>query len=201
MTANPNQLIQPFGYTEMYEWVRVPQDWRFGLFVQFNKRYPNMIEPSHDAGGIICGVSSICSVIESDNPPQWKYSYMCNDVGDTYMKEETLAIGVKCYDEQNEMSYMSTRPWKHYVKVPNAQLDSRRQYIPRTARNEWVRVTILGKAIVRDDGVMKPGEWCMPYHGDDMKLAGSAIPWDGKSEYRFYVLERITENTCLIMIR
>ena len=193
------KLIQPFGYTEMYEWVKTPEQ-RFGLFVQFSKRYPNQIEKYHDEHGVLAGVSTICSVIESDNPQQWKYAYMCNSVGDVYLKEETLAVGVKCYDQHNELSYISTRPWKHYVKVPNKYLDKNLKYVPRTGRNEWTRVTLLGKALVFDDGSLSAGEYCMPYTGKDMSKAGTAVKWDGVSKNKFYVLERMTDNTVMIVI-
>ena len=194
------KLIQPFGYTEMYEWTKTPTNQRFGLFVQFSKRYPDRIEPCHSEDGVLAGVSSICSAVESDNPQQWKYAYMCNSVGDVFMKEETLAVGVKCYDQHNELSYISTRPWKHYVKVPNKYLDTTKKYVPRTARNEWVRVVLHGKALVVDDGTLSPGEYCMPYIGDDMQKAGTAVKWDGKSSHKFYVMERMTDSTVMIVI-
>ena len=194
------KLIQPFGYTEMYEWTKTPANQRFGLFVQFSKRYPDRIELCHSEDGVLAGVSSICSVVESDNPQQWKYAYMCNSVGDVFMKEETLAVGVKCYDQHNELSYISTRPWKHYVKVPNKYLDTTKKYVPRTARNEWVRVVLLGKALVVDDGTLNPGEYCMPYIGDDMQKAGTAVKWDGESSRKFYVMERMTDCTVMIVI-
>lgn len=194
-----NKLIQPVGYTEMYEWVRAPQE-RFGRFVQFSQRYPEKIELYHNGSAILAGVSSICSVIESDNPSQWKYAYMCTENGDTLMQDETLAVGIKCYDQHNEMSYISTRPWRHYVKVPSKEYDVNRKYVPRTSRNEWVRVTLLGKAIVRDNGECEPGEYCMPYVGDDMQLAGTAVKWDGKSDCKFYVLERMSDNTIIIVV-
>ena len=194
------KLIQPFGYTEMYEWTKTPANQRFGLFVQFSKRYPDRIELCHSKDGVLAGVSSICSAVESDNPQQWKYAYMCNSVGDVFMKEETLAVGVKCYDQHNELSYISTRPWKHYVKVPNKYLDTTKKYVPRTARNEWVRVVLLGKALVVDDGTLSPGEYCMPYIGDDMQKAGTAVKWDGKSSHKFYVMERMTDSTVMIVI-
>ena len=194
------KLIQPFGYTEMYEWTKTPANQRFGLFVQFSKRYPDRIELCHSEDGVLAGVSSICSVVESDNPQQWKYAYMCNSVGDVFMKEETLAVGVKCYDQHNELSYISTRPWKHYVKVPNKYLDTTKKYVPRTARNEWVRVVLLGKALVVDDGTLNPGEYCMPYIGDDMQKAGTAVKWDGESSRKFYVMERMTDSTVMIVI-
>ena len=58
------KLIQPFGYTEMYEWTKTPTNQRFGLFVQFSKRYPDRIEPCHSEDGVLAGVSSICSAVE-----------------------------------------------------------------------------------------------------------------------------------------
>lgn len=195
------KLIQPFGYTEMYEWVTVPIEQRFGLFVQFNKHYPEKIEPYHVEGAVLGGVSSICAAVESDNPEQWKYAYMCNAVGDIFMKEQISAVGVKCYDQNNEMSYMSTRPWKHYNKVPNKYFDNKKQYVPRTSRPEWVRVVLLGKALVIDNGTVEPGEYCMPYAGKDMQKAGTAVPWDGKSQYKFYVLERMTDSTVQIVVK
>lgn len=194
-----DKLIQPFGYTEMYEWYQTPVERKFGLFVQFNKRYPNKIEPYHTEGAQLAGVSSICSVIESDNPKQWKYAYMCNAVGDVYMKEETLAVGIKQYDQHKELAYISTKPWKHYIKVPNKYYDSTKKYVERINRNEWVRVTLLGKALVEDDGTLKPGGYCMPYVGNDKLKAGTAVQWDGKSAIKFYVLERMTDSSVMIV--
>ena len=37
-------LIQKFGYTEMYEWSNASNK-KLGLFVQFDKRNPNKIQP------------------------------------------------------------------------------------------------------------------------------------------------------------
>lgn len=198
---NTKDIIQPMGYTEMYEWVRPPQAQdKFGRFVQFSQRYPQKIEYCHDDGAVIAGVSTICSVIESDDPKQWKYAYMCTETGDLLMKEETLAVGVKCYDQHNEMSYISTRPWKHYIKVPSPSYKHDMPYTKRTSRNEWVRVALLGKTVVIDNGTCTPGKYCQPYVGDDMQKAGTAVPWDGNSEARFYVLERISENAVMIVM-
>lgn len=194
------KLIQSFGFTEMYEWVNIPQGPRFGLFVQFNKHYPSRIEPYFDKDAVLAGVSTICSTIESDDPAAWKYSYMCNEVGDVFLREETLAVGIKQYDQHKELAYISTQPYKHYVKVPNQHFDSTKQYVPRSKRPEWVRVTMLGKTIVYDSGDVKPGEYCMPYVGKEKQKFGTAVPWDGKSANKFYVLDRLTEKTVVIVV-
>lgn len=194
-----NKIIQPIGYTEMYEWNRIPKN-KFGRFVQFSKRNPDKIELLHDKSGVLAGVSSICGVIESDNPNQWKYAYLCNEVGDTLMQEETLAVGIKVYDQHKEMSYITTRPWKHYVKIPSETYKPDQKYAKRTSRNEWTRVTLLGKAIVVASDDVNPGSFCMPYTGDDMQLAGTAVPWDGESSARFYVLDRVSSTTVTIVM-
>ena len=93
-------LIQKFGYTEMYEWSS-PSNKRLGLFVQFDKRHPNKIQP-YTGDGVLVGVSTVCSVKESDNPDNWKSAYLCDEVGDYYLKKETLAVGVKEYDQKEE---------------------------------------------------------------------------------------------------
>ena len=192
--SETDKMVQPFGYTEMYEWVRVPKE-KFGMFVQFSKRYPNRIEPFHDSkDGILCGVSSICSVIESDNPKQWKYAYMCNSVGDVYVQKETLAVGIKVYDQEKEMSYITTKPWSHHVQIPNPHFVKDRKYLPRTSRSEWVRVTFLGKAIVKDDGSCVAGQFCTP---SDNGLATTAT---STSKYKFYVLERLTKESVMIQL-
>ena len=42
--------------------------------------------------------------------------------GDNYLKKERLAVGIKQYDQHNEFSYISTRPWEHYVNVINPNM-------------------------------------------------------------------------------
>lgn len=204
MAAQTNQesLFQKFGFTEMYEWATIPQPAnKFGRFVQVSKRYPDKVEPTHDSLTHLIGVSTICSVIESDNPQEWKNTFMFNEVGDFYMKEETLAVGVKQYDQDLEMAYIMTKPWKHHIKIINPKYNKELKYVPRTNRPEWVRVTILGKAIVCDNGQCTPGEYCQPYYGEDMQRAGCAIPAIRSAQNSFYVLERVSPTTIKILVK
>ena len=94
-----DSLIQTFGYTEMYEWSNASNK-KLGLFVQFDKRNPNKIKP-YTGDGVLVGVSTVCSASESDNPENWRFAYMANQASDIYHKKETLAVGIKEY-EQNE---------------------------------------------------------------------------------------------------
>ena len=65
-------------------------------------------------------------------------------------------------------------------------------------RNEWVKVNIGGKVIVKDNGKCKPGEFCQPYTGMKAKLAGTAQPYE-EGKYKFYVINRISKNTITIL--
>ena len=198
MNQNEN-LIQKFGYTEMYEWSNV-SDNKFGLFVQFDKRNPNKIKP-YTGDGILVGVSTICSVLESDNPDNWRFAYMTNETGEFYLKKETLAVGIKEYDQNEEISFIRTQPWSHYIKVNTDKFNTNQKYIKRTDRIEWVRVNMLGKVIVRDNGKCVPGKFCEPIVGTkDKDFIGTAKPAEKKSKQpKFYVLERVSSNSILIL--
>lgn len=194
---NSKRFIQPFGFSEMYEWAKIPEQ-KLGLFVQFNKRYPNMVEPYHSKDGVLVGISTICSLIESDDPSEWHGAYLYNDVGDAFIQKQKLAVGVKQYDQNIELSYITTRPYEHYIKVENEKYDKRQKYIKRSGRAEWVRVNMLGKAIVIDNGTCTPGNYCMPYAGDDASLFGTAVPYSDGS-IGLYVLERVSKTSILVL--
>lgn len=194
------KFINKVGYSEMYEWAKIPDN-IFGVFVTFDDREPNKIIPTKSASDSILGITTIQSTVESDNPDHWKYSYLCNEVGDRYLKKERIGIGVKEYDQVNELSYIHTMPMDHFVEVHTPQYDKDREYVPRTARREWVRVNLIGKVIVLDNGECKPGEWCEPYTGKEKKNFGHAVPADfSRPGTKFYVLQRLTEKSIEIVM-
>lgn len=193
--------IQEFGYTEMYEWSVIPDNnSRLGRFVTFDKEKPNMIVPAHN-NDFILGVTTVCARDTSDDPEEWKFSYICNEYGDLYLKKERLAVGTKQYDQYNEMNYIKTYPWEHYIKIENQYLDKEKKYVKRSKRLEWVRVNLIGKTIVKDNGECKPGEYCTVYSGKLKENWGTAVPYDEKKSKnkKFYVLDRLSENTILIL--
>lgn len=193
-----NEYINPVGYSEMYEWAEIPAESPYGLFVTFSDEYPDKIEPVRSGSDErILGVTTIQTTITSDDPNNWKYAYMCNEVGDKFLKNDKIAIGVKEYDQVEEFSYIHTRPYNHYVQVPSQYYDPKQEYVKRSNRKEWVRVNLVGKVIVRDNGKCKPGEYCQPNAtGKSKKQRGYAVPANMKVYgWKFYVTQRITENT------
>lgn len=197
-----DNYINPVGYSEMYEWSEIPTESPFGLFVTFDIDNPGKILPTRSASSDILGVTTIQATQTSDDPNNWKYAYLCNEVGDKFLKNDKIAIGVKEYDQIEEFSYIHTRPYNHFVQVPSKFYDPGKEYVKRTNRKEWVRVNLLGKVIIRDNGQCKPGEYCQPNTtGKSKKMRGYAVPADYKvNGCKFYVTQRITENTIEIVM-
>lgn len=192
--------IQGFGYTEMYEWADVPEHKnRLGRFVTFDTKNPKLIKFAHNNDEIL-GITTVCAEITSDDPDEWKYAYLCNEFGDLYLQKERLAVGTKQYDQMMEMNYIKTYPWEHYIKINNKHYDKEKQYVKRSNRSEWVRVNLLGKTIVLDNGKCEAGKYCTVYQGKIKDLWGTAIPADKTCKTKkFYVLERLSDNTILIL--
>lgn len=182
----------------MYEWLETPMENPFGRFVQLSKTDPSKIEYWNGEGFPI-GVTSIQSIISSDDPDEWRYAYMCNEVGDRYLKEETIAVGTKEYDQFLEMSFIRTSPYKLLKTIPNENWRQDVQYTKRSARKEWVRVNLIGKCVVTDDGLTSAGDWIMPNKSKFNAECGKGIKWDGKCPYRFKVLRRLTPTTIEIL--
>lgn len=197
-----DDLIQKFGYAEMYEWAEVPaNDQKLGRFVTFSKDDSTKISPVNKKDQYVIGVTTVNAVSESDNPDEWKYKNLCNEYGDLYLRKERLAVGEKVYDQLNEINYIRTRPWEHFVTIDNKYYNKEAKYVKRTQRAEWVRVNLIGKCIVFDDGKCKPGEWCTPYIGKLKANYGMAVPADDKSVNKYYVIDRLSEKTVLILFK
>lgn len=197
-----DNLIQKFGYAEMYEWQTVDEKNRYlGRFVTFSKDNPDKIVLPNKAGQYILGVTTVNAVTESDNPDEWRFKNLCNEYGDLYLQKERLAVGEKVYDQLNEMNYIRTRPWEHFITIDNKYYNKDAKYLKRTQRFEWIRVNLMGKCIVFDNGECTPGEFCTPYVGKLKEKFGMAVPATEKSKNKYYVLERLSQTTILIYFK
>lgn len=198
------KVINPFGYAELYEWQKYPGDAnRFARFVQFDKNLHDRICLARDKDMPIIGVSSINYVTTSNNPENWHARYKCNEYGDIYMRKERLAVGKKNYDQLNEFSYIMTFPYEQYIPVENENFDTKlsKSYKPRIERLEWSSVVLCGKAIVKDDGNCSPGNWCKPKYSDNYDEAGIATPCNKDDNNSFYVMQRISDHSIMILVK
>lgn len=170
-----DKIMNKFGYSEMYEWSEhfkfniIP----FGRFVTFADNEPGKIKLANNNNDIIIGVTTINSLIESDNPEEWQGKYLCNEYGDILLKNYKNII----------------------YPVINDNYNKDLKYIKRTERKEWIRVNLLGKCIVVDNGECKPGKYCMI--GKD----GIAVPYDVTTHQKYYIIDRLSENTIMIFFK
>jgi hypothetical protein len=193
-------LIQHFGFSEMYEWSN-PDDRKFGLFVTFDKNRPDKVIPYNTVnGGDIIGITTVNSTIDSDDPEQWSFAYLCNEVGDLYLEKERLEVGQQVYDQVLEFNYIRTYPWEHYIPIENKDYNKELNYVKRSNRQEWTRVNLLGKVVVRDNGECVPGQYCQPYTGKLIELFGTAVPaTDDCNLKKYYVIRRLSDHSVLIL--
>ena len=195
------------GYSEMYELAEVPSDINavLGRFVQFSKTIPGKIELATEQKSII-GVTTINSTYISDNTPHWWAKNVFNEVGDLFVQNKTIALGKKVYNSIIEKSYIVTAKADIIVPVQNPAFDETIQYKQRADRLEWVRVNLIGKVIVYDDGSLKPGEYCKLYSGRKDESKGKAIKAtikdiENSSINTYYVIARVSKNTILILFK
>lgn len=217
--------INEFGYSEMYEWKggkpEFPEVYKegfnnnvkFGKFVQFAtnaveeqlddhaKVKYDKIELFHNNVDGYAGVTTPNTAFNSNNPSEWHDKFISNEFGDKYVRKERLAVGNCVYEQNNEIQIMQTRPWEHYAPINHPNFDKEKKYVKRTDRDEWIMVNIMGKCVVEDNGECIPGKCCTPYVGPFKDMWGKAIPADSNSKLRFFVLERISPRTIMIMNR
>jgi hypothetical protein len=195
-----DNLMNKFGYSEMYEWSElfkfdiVP----YGRFVAFDNNEPGKIRLGHVSDYII-GVTTINTVCTSDNPEEWQGKYLCNEYGDCLLQEKDKATAINAYDDVEEFPYIATIKEKEIVPVINDEYDSSKEYKKRTDRLEWIRVNLIGKCIVVDNGECQPGKFCTVGENGIAKPTdiSRGMPYVNK----WHVIDRLTDNTIMIFFK
>ena len=194
-----DKLMNQFGYSEMYEWSElfkfdiVP----YGRFVTFDSNEHGKIRLANTGDNPI-GVTTINTVCTSDNPEEWQGKYLCNEYGDCLLQEKDIAIAQEHYDDVKEIPYIATIKDTKIVPIINDEYDPSKEYVRRSERSEWVRVNLIGKCIVVDNGKCQPGQWCTI--GEN----GIAVPTEIISKIpsiNWYVIDRLTDNTIMIFFK
>lgn len=191
---------EQLGYSEMFEWgEQINTEFPYHCkLVQFSEEKPNTIVRAKSTKNII-GISAINSGIKADNPNSWPFKYVINEYGDLYLRKTDIAEASKRYDAINEMSFLETHKKEVILPVINPSYDSSKEYIKRQNRNEWCIVTILGKAIIEDNGKCKPGKYCTLYKGNDNRMIGTVIPAKKTDKFKLYVLDRLSDHTIIVL--
>ena len=173
----------------------------YGRFVAFDSESNGKIRLAH-SGDYVIGVTTINSTITSDDPEEWQGKYMCNEFGDLFLQEHSKAIAEKQFDSKLELPYISTIKKTEMIPVINEEFDSNKEYVKRSDRQEWIRVNLLGKCIVVDNGECQPGKFCRVSNDgiaipSDYSILSKGMPYVNN----WYVIDRITEHTILIFFK
>lgn len=195
----PNNFINKFGYSELYQWATIPQDVvLFGKVVQFDEQYPYLIRLARNENNII-GITTINSAVDSDDPQYWAYKNIFNEYGDIYLQPISIALASKEYDDINEISYIKTYKQNILEPINNKLYDPSKEYVMRSSRKEWIRVNLLGKCILEDNGECQQGGYCKLYTGNDPLKFGTVVPTTQKYKgKKWYVMNRISNKTILV---
>lgn len=199
---NPGKDIEfgeRFGYAEMFEWAE-GVDLKSQLLcrlVQFDENFPHCIIPAKTIKNIV-GITTINSGGKVSNPHIWPYKYILNEYGDLYLRKEEIGFAHQEYDAVNEFSYLKTESKTVHMPINNPDFDEEQKYIPRTNRIEWIQVTLIGKAILEDDGTCEAGQYCTLYKGKDKNLFGTVQLAKPTDKFKLPVLGRISDHTILV---
>lgn len=163
-------------YAEYFEWLdgNPNGEDRRGRFVRLDGEKILLAESiEDDILGIVSGNPSVTGDSYED---QWQGQYLTDIYGELLTEDYT--------DEDG-----TTRK----VWVLNPDYDPEKVYVPRSERQEWSAVGMMGKLIVVDDGTCKPNTYCVPTTG------GIATKSEGRVGYR--VLSRIDDTHIKVLIK
>lgn len=159
-------------YSEYFEWEdgNENNDDRVGMFVTTSG---DKITIASEEDYILGVVSATPSVV-GNSWDNWKGMYIRDDWGRVVLHEEVLEDG-------------------SVVRVPviNPEYNRDTKYVSRQHRKEWSPIGMLGKLLVRDNGLCEVNSWCTC-------CGGIAVPGDS-SGYR--VIRRVTDNIIEIIFR
>ncbi|PAE44081.1 peptidase G2 autoproteolytic cleavage domain-containing protein [Bacillus sp. 7884-1] len=169
-------------YAEMFE-TTDGNPIEFGYFVTLEE---DKVRIANGQDDYILGITSAKPAFLADSGElRWKHKYMTTEWGEILY--EDIFVPPIMDNSGNEIvpQRVERRP------VLNPAWDATRDYLPRGNRPEWVAIGLLGKLLVRDNGLCKSNRFCKPND------KGIAIPSD--TGYR--VLRRTAPNQILILFR
>ncbi|HWP79093.1 MAG TPA: peptidase G2 autoproteolytic cleavage domain-containing protein [Candidatus Acidoferrum sp.] len=115
------------------------------------------IRKATDADTYILGVSAAVSGYVGDSGElHWKNKYLRGEWGEILYSDAEAPEILGKDGAVLIPARMERRPMLNPAWAPD------REYVPRLQRPEWVRVGLLGKLLLRDDGTCVPGGACAP---------------------------------------
>nr|DAY61014.1 MAG TPA: peptidase [Caudoviricetes sp.] len=185
-------------YAEYFEWADGNPDGeeRIGYFVAIDGEKIRIAERGDtNILGIVSANPAVLGNAHEDTyhgmyqTDEWgrvQYEYV--DVPAEYRERVTG----KDEDGNNIIERVEVRPaHKDYVPKLNPDYNPEKEYIPRSERNEWDAVGMMGQLLVHDDGTCVPGRYCTWTDG------GAATA----SETGYYVMSRVSDGIVKVIFK
>lgn len=194
-----------FGYGEYYEFVsnkylNLRREQCLCKFVQFDTSEGDKIDFATNRKNII-GVTSICCDYISNNPDEWPKKYLRDFQGNIIMNNTPVIKGKRMRLNNYNMDVIKTYLSEAVGPKISEQYNEKSEYNVRENRFPWIVVNLIGKCIVIDNGLCKPGTYCTLYKGDDINLLGTAVPADEDDSIKYYVMDRYTDQSIIILFK
>ena len=176
-------------YAEMFEWkdANPTDEDRVGRFVTFDG---DKIRLANANDTYILGIISGTPTIVGDDPIRWQGKYLNDEWGRPIY--EDVEVTYKEFEKQEDGTEIEVEKTRiDRVRKINPNFNPEEKYIPRSERQEWDFVGMMGKLLVKQDGTLIAGGFCKSIEG------GIAT----KSENGYYVMKVINENQALVLFK
>lgn len=171
-------------YAELFEWTdgNTDAEDRVGRFVSMKGA---KIKLANADDSFILGVVSATPSIIGDNPLAWQGKY----ANDQWGRPIFVEIETEYADRENDKQITKKRIDR--VRKLNPDYNPTQNYTPRLERPEWAAIGMVGKLLVRHDGTLRQGGFCLPGTNGIATL----------SENGYYVMEVIDAERAKIIIK
>ena len=177
-------------YAEMFEWKDgnpLNED-RVGRFVTLEN---DKIRLAKFTDSYILGIVSGAPTIIGDNPMRWQGKYLNDEWGRPIY--EDIEVTYTEYERQVDGTFKEVEKTRiDHVRKINPNFNPKEKYIPRSERQEWDYVGMMGKLLVKQDGTLKAGEFCKP------GIDGIATHSESSG---YYVMKVTSDSQALILFK
>ena len=183
-------------YAEYFEWEdgNPNNEDRRGYFVTFAEG--DLIRKATDNDDYILGIVSGNPCIIGNADEHWCGQYLLDEFGAYIMEEKEVEYEDIEFAEDEEGNIIENAVKKKRTSISykeNPDYDASQQYIPRSERQEWDAIGMMGVLSVRDDGTCKVNGYC--------KCNNNGIATYCEKDIDTYrVIKRVSENVIKIVV-
>lgn len=173
-------------YAEMFEWKdkNINNEERIGKFVTLDGNKIKLANAEDDyILGVVSGSASVIGDVYDD---QWQGMFVTDIFGRPVYETKHFI------EERDGLGNVITPECDKRILKVSPEYDCTQDYVPRSERQEWDAVGLVGKIVCLDDGTAKVNDF--------VKVTNTAIATKASEKTRFRVMKRIDNTHIQIMI-